>query len=312
MRTGFKVFLILVIIGILGESLLRAGLWAFPQTFQNANWYFDWSSEDAYWRYRSAWTQQVESSQKQIFDSVLGWDMESEKKGEVVETVWLGDNFLREFSPVLAEELGEGALNGSVTGYGWDQIALKAKRLSAQYPAARLVIGLSSQGLDRSLLSFRTGLKPYYELEGKELQLKGVPLSKGNNLIPWWESFFVHWLVRQVDRGLAANELETQRYRERKKELNRKIMQDLVATLKKNQIRFTGVSFFSKPEMNYQGWREKFIKQEIAPLFPEFFNSKSFLQGTLDPNAIFDEEGVLSREARQKIILELQQASKQI
>ena len=66
-------------------------------------------------------------------------------------------------------------LNYGVGGYGVDQILLLLKNSLNLFKNPLVVVGIFTDDLDRGVLSFRIGQKPYFEIEKGELVLHGVP-----------------------------------------------------------------------------------------------------------------------------------------
>jgi hypothetical protein len=68
-------------------------------------------------------------------------------------------------------------LNYGVGGYGVDQIYLLCSLSLKLHENPFVVISILPNDMDRSILTVRTGQKPYFELENNQLALKGVPLN---------------------------------------------------------------------------------------------------------------------------------------
>ncbi len=68
-------------------------------------------------------------------------------------------------------------LNYGVGGYGVDQIYLLCSLTVNQFRDAFIVVSILPTDMDRSVLTVRTGQKPWFELSSGKLELKGVPIE---------------------------------------------------------------------------------------------------------------------------------------
>ncbi len=68
-------------------------------------------------------------------------------------------------------------LNYGALGYGLDQIYLLFDSTVDRYPNPFVIISIMPGDIDRSILSVRTGQKPYFILENNDITLKGVPIN---------------------------------------------------------------------------------------------------------------------------------------
>jgi lysophospholipase L1-like esterase len=74
-------------------------------------------------------------------------------------------------------------LNGGVTGYGFDQIVLRAEQLIEMHKPSVVIVGFIAHDILRTefrRLWWRD--KPWFAIEGDELVLKGVPVPHGTRL----------------------------------------------------------------------------------------------------------------------------------
>jgi lysophospholipase L1-like esterase len=78
---------------------------------------------------------------------------------------------------------GRRVLNGGVTGYGFDQIVLRAEQLTAQHKPAVLIVSFIAHDIVRTEWRRLWWLdKPWFAIEGTELVLKGVPVPQRKKL----------------------------------------------------------------------------------------------------------------------------------
>lgn len=68
-------------------------------------------------------------------------------------------------------------LNYGVGGYGVDQIYLLAREVIPMYENPIVFFGLMTRDMDRNILKFRTGQKPYFEIKNDQLVLKNTPIN---------------------------------------------------------------------------------------------------------------------------------------
>jgi lysophospholipase L1-like esterase len=74
-------------------------------------------------------------------------------------------------------------LNGGVTGYGFDQIVLRAEQLTAQHKPSVVIVSFIAHDIKRTEMRRLWWLdKPWFAIEGNELVLKGVPVPQRNKL----------------------------------------------------------------------------------------------------------------------------------
>ncbi len=80
---------------------------------------------------------------------------------------------------------GRHVLNGGVTGYGFDQIVLRAEQLVAAYNPSVIIVSFIADDILRTEMSrmwWRN--KPWFTIEGDQLVLKGVPVPNRARLPP--------------------------------------------------------------------------------------------------------------------------------
>lgn len=78
---------------------------------------------------------------------------------------------------------GTEVLNLAVHGYGTDQQLLRLKRSGLQFQPDLVILGFFEENLDRNMLSFRDYAKPWFDLEGGELRLHGVPVPRPDEIM---------------------------------------------------------------------------------------------------------------------------------
>jgi hypothetical protein len=85
-------------------------------------------------------------------------------------------------------------INGGMSGYGFDQIVLRAEIVAAQERPAAIVLGFGADNLRRSEMSRVWGVeKPYFELVGGNLVLRNVPVPPSPDpatTLDFWQRLF--------------------------------------------------------------------------------------------------------------------------
>lgn len=68
-------------------------------------------------------------------------------------------------------------INYGVGGYGVDQIYMLCSLTVNMYDKAFLIFSIMPADMDRSILTFRIGQKPYYTVENNALKVNGLPIT---------------------------------------------------------------------------------------------------------------------------------------
>ncbi len=90
--------------------------------------------------------------------------------------------------PAQLERLsGRRVLNGGVSGYGFDQIVLRAEQLAERHKPAMIIVGFIADDIRRTEMRRLWGRdKPWFAIGGDELVLQGVPVPERKPLAPSW------------------------------------------------------------------------------------------------------------------------------
>jgi hypothetical protein len=107
----------------------------------------------------------------------------------------------------LERRLGRRVWNAGVFGYGLDQVALRAERLSAELAPAALVVKIIPDDVTRCEYAYRFAHKPWFELDDGGLALRGVPVPRPEEPAPGdsaWRrslshSFLADFTLRRLD-----------------------------------------------------------------------------------------------------------------
>lgn len=89
-------------------------------------------------------------------------------------------------------------LNSGVSGYGFDQIGLRAQRLAAVHAPSMVIVGFIADDVRRTEMRRVWGRdKAWFAFDGDRLRLAGVPVPERQGLGP-------PWLRHRLDRLLIA------------------------------------------------------------------------------------------------------------
>jgi hypothetical protein len=157
----------------------------------------DFSNED-YWKlvYRFRNRNNIENPQP-----LLGWwgffnretlEHVDEKQLQARRPVLLyGDSFakcvdsVRCFEDILNNDSTFSSdhylLNYGVGGFGIDQICLLFEETVDRFENPFVIFSLLTTDMDRSMLQFRDAQKPYFEIKGDSLELRGVPIDQSTD-----------------------------------------------------------------------------------------------------------------------------------
>jgi len=103
-------------------------------------------------------------------------------------------------SYTFGEEVGDGdawpaqlqrlsglrVLNGGVSGYGFDQIVLRAEQLADRHEPTIIIVGFIADDIRRTEMRRLWGQdKPWFAIEGNQLVLRGSPVPARKPLTPF-------------------------------------------------------------------------------------------------------------------------------
>ena len=107
----------------------------------------------------------------------------------------------------LQKITGRPVLNGGVSGYGFDQIVLRAEALAAIYRPSVVVVGFIADDIRRTEMRRQWSAdKPWFELAGEQLVLRGVPVparAAPRQTLTFWQrtlgySFLFEFTLRHL------------------------------------------------------------------------------------------------------------------
>lgn len=167
-------------------------------------------------------------------------------------------------------------LNYGVGGYGVGQAALLCSMTAPRYDRPLVVFSMLTTDIDRTLLSVRTGQKPYFDLEDGHLQLKGLPID------PDPEHFFEEnppEITSYLYRRFTYSDLNVLPYRirsrmrnkyyfiEKKQAVNEVLIKRVAAELRAAEIDFVFMVFHFEDDMmspnSEKNWRDQFFRRVL-------------------------------------------------
>ena len=103
---------------------------------------------------------------------------------------------------------GRRVLNGGVSGYGFDQVVLRAEQLAAAYKPAVIVVSFIADDIRRTeMRRLWSADKPYFVIEDGKLALRGVPVpprADPRSTLTFWQrtlgySYLFDFILRRLD-----------------------------------------------------------------------------------------------------------------
>jgi len=103
---------------------------------------------------------------------------------------------------------GRRVLNGGVSGYGFDQIVLRAEQLAARYKPSAIVVSFIADDIRRTeMRRLWSADKPWFDLDKDQLVLRGVPVpprADPRTTLSFWQktlgySYLFDFILRRLD-----------------------------------------------------------------------------------------------------------------
>lgn len=300
-RAGLVVFGLCVLTPALGEVALRAGIGLGFDQLRNPGLYADPHADDDYWKLQHRWGFRDNLQDAGSVHPLLGWAPRVTARnplGIIAEPpyavdfageclLFFGDSFVAGRGPPeerlpqrLEPLLGLRVYNYGVAGYGVDQIFLRFRETHPRFARPAIGIGILTTDLDRSILSIRTGQKPWFELRDGALELRGLPIDPDPERFlashpPRLRSYFAALLLRQLRLAAArGNGGELPYRREEKQELNRRLLEAVVEEAARRDLPLFFVLFYEVGELRTSGWRETFLRAELERLRVPYLDTK--------------------------------------
>ncbi len=309
LRTLGRMIGVVIVTFVLGEVSLRAGIGLGISALRKPRLYAGWFEDDDHWKLRRRWQLGFSPLEAAfVTHPILGWTPETTPDNplgilaedsyaaalEEPAVLFFGDSFVYGSDPafvryripqILDRLLPEHqVLNYGVPGYGVDQIYLRFREARSGFDRPIVLAGILTLDLDRSLLTVQSAPKPYFELAGEKLMLRGVPLPE--DAAAWYRQHppsirsYLYALIRQSTRlaSSSGGELEMPHRVPRKRELNARILEQMVREARAGELPLLFVLFYSRPELGYEGWRESFLRETLDRLGAPYLDTKEIFQ----------------------------------
>lgn len=283
--TGIVVGVTILICEVGFRMLLFSDV-AFMERFREPGLYTDYFSDDDWWKLYYAFNKPANDTAKQSHP-LLGWAGEFSKEtylhteaGQVggrKPVLLYGDSFTHCVTAV--EECFQGVLNTDkefssdhyllnygVAGYGVDQIYLLLKNSLSLYHRPCVIIGIHTRDLDRSILSFYVGQKPYFDVVADELVLRGTPIVQdprtygSNNPPQIWSYLYRLWLYQEGQPWRLRQYLRgTDDKQTRKERVNESLVLEMLREIENRHLQSTFIIFAGQDEIKRISWSEQFL-----------------------------------------------------
>jgi hypothetical protein len=303
-NVGLLLLGLLVLSPALGELLLRAGITVGIARLRHPGLYADPYADDDYWKLHHRWQFKDNLQPAGTVHPRLGWAPRTTKRnplGIIAEpgyevdferpgVLFFGDSFVAGRGPIperipqqLDSMLPVKVYNYGVAGYGVDQIFLRFQETHPLFEQPTILFGILTTDVDRCLLSLRTGQKPRFVLRDGELDLRGLPidLDPARYLAshpPRLRSYFAALVLRQARLWSGGGDGREIPYRRmEKQELNRRILDGVVAEAGRRNLVLYFVLFYDPGEIRMEGWREIFLREEMERLELPYLDTKPLI-----------------------------------
>lgn len=316
---------------LLLEILIRISLFSnyfMTARFRQPAFYGDYFSDDDYWKlyYSLSRTNLLyyPPPNPKAIHPILGWSqvyisndnplgLMQESLGLVQsgkqKILFYGDSFVRggadhdyQIPVYMTKHLDNAAvIDLSCGGYGLDQIFLMFEFTHRKIKHPHIFIGvLVDDDLDRSILSVRTGQKPYFILDNGKLALEGVPIDPDPRHYfeqnpPRIKSYIFRYLYRGVCSKFHLSEKKLNKVAQKIK-INARIIEELNKICKEEGYYLEFILFYSRHNLRFECWQEKFIKDKLMELGVFYIDTKAILlkyadQHSIDLNEFYKLEG---------------------
>ncbi len=265
--------------------LLASGT-AMGQRLRKPTLYADPLSEDLFWLLRHRWYgDRGRFKPPSHPHPLLGWHAahigtdyshrEEEKIGTRRPVLLYGDSFaqgmagVERFQKILNRDpdfaRGHYLLNYGVGGYGLDQTYLLFKNSIDRFADPFVVFSFLTMDLDRSVLSVRVGQKPYFEVTGGKLELRGVPVeSRPEDFFGARPPRVGSYLLRRLGRLPLVTRMRGERGQEKKMRVNGAILDAAIAELGARGLDYTILVFHTRmPFRQGPSWRSSWIRSRL-------------------------------------------------
>jgi len=294
------------------ELFLRLALFSdsfkIPQ-LRHAWRYADASLDDDYWKLSYMFKDKRGATAAGYRDPRLGWGRKSSADNPLgiiynkpyrIEDfnqpiLFYGDSFVAGVTsdsdriPQLLDQLmpDRSVLNFGVSGYGVGQIYLRYSDTIEKFNQPLALVGILMDDLNRSILSFRSGPKPYFDHDENGLILRNSPNNLGVDEYleknpPEISSYFLRFVSFQLQccipestfKWLLGYDIK----HDKKIAINRLILESIKSKAKTSASAMYTVLFYSGEEIiEAESWNERYIKDTLVNLGIQYFDTKAYL-----------------------------------
>ncbi|KPL15518.1 MAG: hypothetical protein AMS26_07430 [Bacteroides sp. SM23_62] len=184
-------------------------------------------------------------------------------------------------------------LNYGVGGYGIDQICLLVEETVDRFENPFVIFSLLTADMDRSMLQFRDAQKPYFEIKGDKLELRGVPIDQSTDEFvkdnpPSIRSYLFNRFRNSIlNPAKKQNQDKKEAYIEGIKELNEMIITRAHENLKKSGLDYVFLIFHPEHHAASE-WRISFLrdlcdKHSIPSIFDLDIRENDSTYASYDP-----------------------------
>ena len=306
---------LIVVSPFVAEVFIRSAVALNINYFRNPRLYAGWFEDEDHWKLRYLWQPNTSPTNAGfVVDPLLGWTPQKSEGNSLKvlaeapytpnfddkTVLFFGDSFVYGSSPALIRDripqlldrrLADHTIyNYGVPGYGVDQIFLRFKQSHPLFQDPFVIIGILTFNMDRSMFAVHSAPKPYFELENDALVLQGTPLPEDINV--WYNQHppsINSYLLAMVDQKLklaraGGSELELPQNIPQKKLINGKIIEEMVREAQTHDLPLLFVLFYAQQELEYEGWRELFLKEMFAKLDVPYIDTKEIFWRAMGEN----------------------------
>jgi len=288
-----------------GEVAFRAMISLGAEGLRDPGLYADPFTDDDYWKLENLWSQKPDKEAGRFpRHETLGWappETDENPLGLISDTpyepvferktvLFFGNSFVAgatEMDEKIPQQLETLLVdcpvhNFGVPGFGVDQIYLRFKQSHVPFHQPVVLIGILTNNLDRSILTFRGAPKPYFVENGESLELRGLPLtSKPEEWIAAHplgiRSFLLAFGRTRVRLHQPGGWRDISYGQAKKKSINSKILDLMVQHTNESNLSALFVLFYDPEEFDSEGWRETFLKQQFRRHHVDYVDTKPFL-----------------------------------
>lgn len=293
---------------LLLEGVIRVGV--FSNRFgipylKQSGLYAGYSEDDDYWKLYYQLEGEFKPPHLRAVHSLLGWSQVWVDKNnplglqkdaldlfscDKTKVLFYGDSYVKgivsspdyEIPRYLTNCFQETAvIDLGCGGYALDQMFLLFTLTHKQTRNPYIIFGiLVEDDLDRSILSVRTGQKPYFKVKNDKLLLQGIPIDSDpkhyfDTNPAQIKSYFFRFLFRGFSRRTHFLERRLSKIPEKLK-VNSKIIDEIGAVCKKEGYPLLFVLFHANP-LAAPTWQEIFLKNKLSQLRVACVDTRFFL-----------------------------------